>query len=112
MRRSAGVLGVIAVLVGIPATVGVIAHSNSAPSPPAAERSTTLSARAAADPFLRLARIRARSCRFDLVGHSSINCTLKPGGECEIEPSAGTAQCEQPGKGSTHYLLLQSAKTP
>jgi hypothetical protein len=112
MHRSAGVLAVIAVLVGIPAAVGVIAHAEGAPAPAPDARSATLSALAVADPFLRLADVRVRSCRFDLVGRSSISCTLIPKGNCEIDPDAGTAQCERPGKDSTLYLLLQSAKTP
>ena len=111
MRRSAGLLGVIAVLVGIPAAVGVIARSESGPAPPAST-STALSARATADPFLKLAGLQARDCRFNLVGRSSISCTLKPRGKCEIDVNAGTAQCDRPGTGWTEYLLLQSSKTP
>ena len=99
-------------LVGLPAAVGVIARSESAPAPPLAAEAAPLSARAAAAPFLQLAGLRARSCRFDLRGRSSIACTLRPKGECAIDVSAGTGQCEQPRKGSTQYLLFQSATAP
>ena len=110
MRRTTEVVLVTAVLIGAPAALGVIGRSGPASPPlPAGAQNVSESAAAAAQPFLEALGLTAGVCRWEGAGRSSIHCTLKPKGSCEIGIRSGTASCMQPGTGTTDYLFSEAS---